>query len=69
MGAGKVDTARGKVVTAVDSLMAGNFNKSDRLGVAGFEADRGSGSDVEAVAVCLYAVEVELGVCFDKVIV
>jgi hypothetical protein len=49
--------------------MASNFNKSDRLGVAGFEADRGSSSNVEAVAVCFYAVEVQLGVCFDKMIV
>ena len=49
--------------------MAGDLDEGDSLGVAGLEADGGAGGDVEAVAVGLDAVERELGVGFDEVVV
>jgi hypothetical protein len=69
VGAGEVDAAGGEVVAAVDGLVAGDFDELDGFAVTGFEADGGAGGDVEAEAICFDAVEGELGICFDEVVV
>jgi hypothetical protein len=69
VGAGEVDAAGGEVVAAVDGPVAGDFDELDSFAVAGLEADGGAGGDVETVAICFDAIEGELGICFDEVIV
>ena len=69
VGAGHVDGARGEPVAAADDAAAGDGDEGDRLCVAGLEAHRGAGGDVEAAAVGLGPVELELGVHLDEVVV
>lgn len=49
-------------------LVPSDFNESNSFGVAGFETNGCTRCDVEAVAVGFEAVEGELGVGFDKVV-
>ena len=66
---GVPDGAGGQRVAAADVLLAGDLDEGDGLGVAGLEAHAGAGGDVEAVAVRARAVEEELRVGFDEVVV
>lgn len=50
-------------------LIAGYFYQLDGLAVAWLEANRGTSSNIKTVAISLDAVEFELGICFDEVIV
>jgi hypothetical protein len=56
------------MISAADYLVSCYFDESYGLGVAGFEADGCSGCDVESVAVGFDAVEFELGIGFDEVV-
>ena len=55
-------------LTGLD-LLAADFDERDGFGVAGLEADRSAGGDVETETVGLCAVEGEEGVGFDEVVV
>lgn len=64
-----VHGSRGEVVPAADGAPAGDLDERDGLGVAGLEAHRRAGRDVEAAAVRERAVEGELRVRLDEVVV
>lgn len=69
LGAAGAHDARGEAVAALDDAVAGDLDEGDGLGVAGLEAHRGAGGDVEAEAVGGDAVERELRVGLDEVVV
>jgi hypothetical protein len=52
-----LDVTRRNPVTTLDDLVTANLYQSDRFGVAGFEADRRAGGNVEPVAMRAYAIE------------
>lgn len=66
--AGDIHLARSDVVPATDDLLPADLNERHGLRVAGLETDGCAGCDVEAVAVRLDAVELELRVRLDEVI-
>ena len=68
-GSRNVDYAGRQTIAALDGAVPTNFHKSDGLGIARLEADRGAGGNVENVAVRLESVKLELGVGFNKVVV
>ena len=64
-----LDVARCQVVAALDDLVAINLDERDRLGVTGLKSDGGSGGNVKTETVGPDAVELQLGVCLDEVVV
>src|SRR4051812_2330711 len=54
---------------AVDGLLAGHGDELDVAGLAGFEADRRAGGDVEAHAAGLLAVELQRRVGLEEMVV
>lgn len=67
--AGGVDGTGGEVVPAAHDAAPRDLDERDGLGIAGLEAHRRAGRDVEAAAVRELAVEGELGVRLDEVVV
>jgi hypothetical protein len=63
------DEARCNAIAALDNLVAANLHQGNCLGIAGLEAHRGAGGNVEAVAMGSYAIELELRVRLDEVVV
>ena len=52
----------------MNDFVARDFNESDSLGVAGFEADRGACCDIQSETICSGSVEFELWICLDEMI-
>ena len=65
----KVHSARCKIVTAMDDLVACNFNQLNGLGVSWLEANRSTSSNIETVAISFDAIKLKLRICFDEVVV
>ena len=60
--------AVGQIVAAADHAIAGDVDQRDGLGVARLEPHRGAGRNVQPLAVGLGAVEFQLAVGFDEMI-
>jgi hypothetical protein len=69
VGLTDVHDAISKIIAAADGFVAGDLDECDGLGVAGLEADRCAGRNIEAEAVGAGTVEGEEGVGFDEVVV
>ena len=65
----ELDAARREVVPPADDLVPANLDQRDRLRVAGLEAHRRARGDVQTQAVGLGAVELQLGIRLDEVVV
>lgn len=63
-----LDGARRETVAAADDARAANLYQRHRLGVAGLEAHRCAGGDVEPEAVGARAIKLELWVRLDEVV-
>ncbi len=69
VGAAQIHRPGREVVAAADGAAAADLHERHGLGVAGLEAHRRAGGDVEAAAVRQLAVERELGVRLNEVVV
>lgn len=61
--------ARSDPIATIDDLITANLYQCDRLSIAWLETYRSSSGDVESVAVGANAVELQLRVRFDEVVV
>ncbi len=52
----------------MDGLVASDLHQLDRFGVTWLKANRGTGSDIETVAVSFDPIEFKLRIRFNKVI-
>lgn len=58
-----------KIIPSGDYFITGDFNQCNGLTVAWLETDRCACRNIEAVSMGSDAVEGELGVCFDEMVV
>jgi hypothetical protein len=58
----------GQPIASADNLVTGNLNQGDGLGISRLETDRCAGGDIEAEPVGLQAVEVQLRIRLDEVV-
>jgi hypothetical protein len=65
----QVDSARCEVVATMDGLVARDFYQLNSLAVTWLETHGGTGSNIKTVAISFNAIEFELRICFDKVVV
>jgi hypothetical protein len=61
--------SRSYLVSTLDDLVPTNLDQRDSLGVARLEAYRGASRNVESVAMCPDAIELQLRVRLDEVVV
>ena len=68
VGTRDVDFTSSDMVSSTNDFVPANFNEGNGLSVSGFETNRGASRNIKTVSIGFDAIEVELRIGFDEMI-